>query len=247
VKSSLGPDDFAETPCASEGQAAAVKLLTEVGHEIKNPLSAVLSFAELMAMDAQHPLDAQRRAQLEAIGEIARHMLSIVNGTIEMARADAPWPAAADTPVDVSRIASEVLCWMTPSAKAADVSLSCQTSIGYALAQVQAVRQVLIGLVSNAIEFNRPGGHVQVRVETVGAEVRVAVTDTGRGMHHEALTRLLHSADDACTYVHRTPQAALGLSGTRQLVERMGGRLEAHSFEGTGSVFTVALRAAEPH
>jgi signal transduction histidine kinase len=99
---------LAETDVHACAQARATqpevqaKLLAHVGHEIKNPLNAVLGFAQLMALDTRDPLEEFHRPQVQAIGELARHMLRIVNDMIEMGRADACRPAAKDKDVAVT-------------------------------------------------------------------------------------------------------------------------------------------------
>jgi signal transduction histidine kinase len=89
-----------------EDLGAELSLLAQMGHEIKNPLNAVLGFAQLMVVDEQDPVDDWHRAQLHAIAEISRHMLGIVNDMIATARAERASHTATDASVDASPLAS---------------------------------------------------------------------------------------------------------------------------------------------
>jgi CheY-like chemotaxis protein len=106
---------------------------------------------------------------------------------------------------------------------------------------------VLLDLLPNAIKYNRPGGCVTITVEDqTGERVRIAITDTGRGLPAEHLSRLFvpfERLDAARTDVEGT---GLGLSVSRDLVQSMGGTLGVSSIVDVGSTFWVELAAVEP-
>jgi CheY-like chemotaxis protein/anti-sigma regulatory factor (Ser/Thr protein kinase) len=118
---------------------------------------------------------------------------------------------------------------------------------GYAIADSQRLKQVVINLLSNAIKYNRPGGEIRVSVESPDAEsLRIAVADTGMGIDEESLTKLFtpfERLDAAATDVEGT---GLGLALSRTLVEAMGGAIEVDSTPGVGSTFRIELGRGEP-
>jgi signal transduction histidine kinase len=223
-----------------------VKLLAHMGHEIKNPLNAVLGFAHLMASDTEHPMIERHRRQLAIIDEAARHILCIVNDMLQMARPGNGPTSTEDVEVPLGDLAEDVARWLGPSAAAADVRVILQPIRGTVLGNVQYIHQVLINLVSNAIKYNHRGGEVQIRIDpaTSPGEMCLVVADTGRGISDDMMARLFRPFDRLGAEKEGVDGMGVGLCISQQLVERMGGRLEVSSRQGVGSVFSLRLRTA---
>jgi CheY-like chemotaxis protein/anti-sigma regulatory factor (Ser/Thr protein kinase) len=106
------------------------------------------------------------------------------------------------------------------------------------------LRQVLLNLVSNAIKYNRRGGHVEVTVEPDGEQLAIVVADTGIGLSAQQQAQLFRPFSRVGAETTEVPGTGLGLSIARRLTELMGGTLEAASRPGEGSRFTLRLPAA---
>jgi signal transduction histidine kinase len=216
-------------------------------HEIRNPLNAVLGFAQLLAADQASPLNSRQRQQLQAIDEAAHHILHLLDDALHAARPDKKArPSAGQDVVDVGKTVAEVVRWMEPAAADAGVALAAQCAPLRVRGDAQYLREVLINLVSNAIKYNRPGGRVNVSAGAAddAALVVLAVRDTGPGLDEASLARLFHPYERLGAEDRGVEGTGLGLCITRQLVERMGATMDVSSRVGEGTVFVVKMPAA---
>lgn len=227
-------------------QCSSPSTVARMCHEIRNPLNAVLGFAQLLAADGSFPLNSRQRQQLQAIDEAAHHILHLLDDALDEAAPRKDRPAAAQEVVELDRTVAEVVRWMAPAAAEAGVTLMHAGTPLRVWGQAQYVREVLINLVSNAIKFNRPGGDVRVTVAPSegGDRVLLSVCDTGPGIDEAGLSRLFHPYERLGAEHRGVEGTGLGLCITRQLVERMGATLDVSSRVGEGAVFVVKLRAA---
>ena len=106
------------------------------------------------------------------------------------------------------------------------------------------VKQILTNLLSNAIKYNRPGGWVKVQVRREGAQVAIAVQDSGPGLDAAQQARLFRPFERVGAERGTVPGTGLGLSLSRQLARAMGGEIELESEPGQGACFTLVLPAA---
>jgi CheY-like chemotaxis protein/anti-sigma regulatory factor (Ser/Thr protein kinase) len=121
----------------------------------------------------------------------------------------------------------------------------CGVSPPLVEADQQRIKQVLINLLSNAVKYNRPGGSVEVGCRPLpGGEVAIDVTDTGPGLADEMLPRLFQPFDRLGAEGGAVEGTGLGLALAHGLAAAMGGRIEVVTEVGSGSTFTVVLRAA---
>lgn len=111
----------------------------------------------------------------------------------------------------------------------------------------QRLRQVLLNLLSNGIKYNRRGGSVEVKIdERPDAFIRISITDTGPGINDEDLNRLFVPFERLSAPRTGVEGTGLGLVLSRNLTERMGGRLGVSSNPGSGSTFWIELPGVEP-
>jgi signal transduction histidine kinase len=106
------------------------------------------------------------------------------------------------------------------------------------------LKQVLLNLLSNGIKYNRPGGAVTLRARPAEDAVLIEVADTGVGIAGEHLARLFEPFQRGAHSQSSIEGTGIGLAVSRSLVELMGGRIDALSTPGKGSLFTVALASA---
>jgi PAS domain S-box-containing protein len=235
-------------------------LVATVSHELRAPLNAMFgAVASLEAeIDAEHGL----RGQVERLKRTSRHMLEIIDGVLDMSRAEAGALPIAQSVSRLGATVQEALMDVEPQAAVAGVTITNAVSGGAAdlpyLGDEARVRQILVNLVSNAVKFTESGGQITVSggtAETVaGADLRgpgpwvyARVEDTGRGIRPEDQETIFEPFQQT----DRGDQqrgAGLGLSISRQLARAMGGDITVRSEPGLGSTFTVWLpiSASEP-
>lgn len=237
---------------AEAASRAKSEFLSAMSHEMRTPLQAITGFVELLST---LPLDAARREEaLRHISAGARHLLDLVDDSLDLARIEAGALPLTLKDVSVADMTGEVLDLLAPLAAQHTVRLVVDSTDEVVVADDRRLRQVLINLVSNAISYGGSGGVVAVAARHCGDLVRITVTDHGPGIAPELSERLfepffapeVHRCQAPPRNDHPAPGAdgiGLGLMLARGLCEAMGGRLELSPAEGGGTVATVALRA----
>lgn len=224
--------------------ALQAQLVQRIGTEIKGPLGAVIGFAHLMSEDRSDPLGERHRRWVTLIEQAAHYMLSLVNASIDAGGSD---PAADEDcqAVDLSPVLGEIGAWLTAQAAPRGIRVTVEATSARAWVRPRALRQVLLNLGSNAIKYNREGGHVRIAVDDVaGGRLELSVQDTGLGMTDEQRMQLFQPYNRLGREHGMAEGTGLGLCIVRQLVEDMGGTIGVDSAPGEGSAFRVLLRQA---
>ncbi len=232
---------------AERASRAKNDFLSRMSHELRTPLNAILGFAQLLETDATSP------AQVEGVGFIlkaGRHLLDLINETLDIARIEAGRLELHPEPVRLRMLVEEVLQLVRPLAAEQRVLCHVDQPLddGMAvLADEQRLKQVLLNLLSNAIKYNHAGGRVIIRWQAPGGgRLRLLVQDTGAGMAPEQLGRLFTPFDRLGAERGSTQGTGLGLALSLRLMEAMDGTITAESLPGTGSTFALTLPVASP-
>ena len=233
----------------SGADEAKDRALATLSHDLRSPLNAIDSFAELMEMEILGPVTDRQREALGRVRMSGRHLLAVLENVLEMARLSAGVVRVDVRTVSLAQVVEEAVLMVRHTAAAREQELRVETGTGLAVeADPDRLRQVLINLVGNAIKYTPPGGVIRVgaaRREGGGRSWgAVSVTDTGPGIPREKLSaifqpyyRIPGSESDG------TEGAGLGLAISRELARQMGGDIEVESEPGRGCTFTVRLPA----
>ena len=222
-----------------------------MSHELRTPLNAILGFSQVLELGS---LDADDRQCVNLIHKGGKHLLTLIDEVLDLARVEAGELALKPTALTFDKIGRECVNFVARLAQANQVLCApefadCDVQIW---ADEQRLRQVLLNLLGNAIKYNRPGGYVTLRCEHVpSGQIRLSITDTGHGISPEGLARLFVPFERLGQEFGSVEGTGLGLVVSRRLAEAMGGRLGAESEVGVGSTFWVELpavpsRAPEP-
>lgn len=222
-----------------DGTPADPQLIAKVAHELRTPLSAIASFADIMRHERLGPLPSARyRAYAQDIYESARHSLNVVDDMLGAAL-DQGRMRLVFAELDVARIVESCLALTRPLAEQAGIALDARPAprLPHVIADERCVRQMLINLMSNAVKHTRPGD--QITVETryvVDGPVLVTVADTGPGMPKAA------AAEPAGPRLRADGRAGgFGLPLTRALAEANGAQLAIESQPARGTRATIAF------
>lgn len=227
-----------------EGRSA---FLAAVGHDLRTPISAILTGAAELERGAN---DAAARSQAHLITDAGFMMKALLDDLLDHAKLDSGHMTVDEVDFDLRDLLNQTArLWRGP-ARVKGLKLRIE---GAAMVPAgvrgdpMRIRQVLNNLISNAMKFTESGA-ITLRLKAWGEEpgghaILIEVADTGPGMSPAQLARLFTPFDQTIAGVSAVHGGTgLGLAISRQLAELMGGRLTARSRQGAGSQFTLALR-----
>ena len=239
---------------AESANLAKSDFLSRMSHELRTPLNAILGFAQLLEMDA---LGEEQQDSVEHILKAGRHLLTLINEVLDIARIEAGRLALSLEPVNVAEIVREAHALISPLAAGRTVHLDGDAADNggdaggcdqYILADRQRIKQVLLNLLSNAVKYTRPGDTIVLACwEGAPGRLRIAVRDTGPGIAADKLDRLFTPFERLGAEQTGVEGTGIGLALSMRLVEAMGGTIEVRSTVDPvdhGSVFTVELPLA---
>lgn len=229
---------------AERANASKTQFLAAVSHELRTPLNAIIGFSDMLGSESL-TLDADRRREYASlINDSGRHLLSVVNGILDMSRIEAADFEIAPEPVAPALAVST--CCDILALKAHECGIELRTRMADDLPEIladrRAVDQILINLVSNAIKFTPRGGRVTVGASSESGNLVLTVQDSGIGIDEEDLSRIGEAFYQARgSYDRRPDGTGLGLSIVRGLVRLHDGIVDIRSRPGEGTLVTVRL------
>ena len=230
---------------AEQADASKTRFLATMSHELRTPLNAIIGFSEMIVHEEAMMLDAARRKEYaQLINDSGQHLLSVVNGILDISKMEtgnfeiAPEPFAPRTAL--------LHCCNLLALKARDNGVDLITRAAEDLPVMngdpRAFKQIALNLVANAIKFTERGGSVTVSATVEGSRLVLVVTDTGVGIDAEDLTRIGDPFFQAGkTYQRKHEGTGLGLSIVKGLVGLHDGEMDVKSTVGEGTTVTVAL------
>jgi signal transduction histidine kinase len=219
-------------------------LVATISHELRTPMSAVYGAAKtLLRTDVEFP--AERRQQLlEMIATQAARLSQITEELLLTSRLDrGDLPVDAE-PVDVAAIVGETVEALGPQLPdSTEIEIEIPADVGAASGDRDRIQQVLVNLLDNAVKYGE--SPVKVRAYRTDGGVRICVADAGPGIALADQSRIFEKFYRADPQLARSPGGTgLGLYISRELAQRMGGRLDLSSELGAGATFIVELPQA---
>ena len=224
--------------------------VVNASHELKTPATAIQTLSEALEITAAR--DPERVPYLVGrLRQESERLVRMVHDLLNLRRLEERAEVEA-APVDLVTLTRDVLADMADRASARDVELSLEAPDEAVLqGDTDDVRLVIRNLVANAIQYNREGGRVDVRIVEASSELGAAwsidVADTGIGIPQQDLQRIFerfYRVDVARS--RETGGTGLGLAIVRHAVERHHGTIRVDSLLGQGTTFTVTLPARPP-
>ncbi len=220
------------------------QFLAMLGHELRNPLSAIL-----MALELDGDGEGHGRKHREIVRRQAKHLARLVDDLLDVARVTSGKIALRREDVDLVKLAERCVHALAPLAASHEQTLTFRATCTDAPVRADPVRieQVLVNLVTNATKYTPAGGHITVEVSASADQASVTVCDDGVGISAEMLPHVF----DLFTQVESSLARAdggmgIGLTLVRSLVELHGGEVDAESAgAGKGSTFVVRLPRAK--
>jgi signal transduction histidine kinase len=221
--------------------------VADISHELRTPVAALLTTLDVTL---RKPRSAEQyKATLEECRAIGKQLSKLVERVMTLASLDAGLDRAHYGPVDLADLATGCGTVIRPLAGAQELTLSLDIDpAAEVVTDPDKVREVVMNLLHNAVEYNRPGGDVSLAVRpTAGGGAVIEVRDTGIGMTPDVAGRIFERFYRADPSRHATGvHAGLGLSIVREYLDRLGGKVTVESEPGSGSTFRVILPAVAP-
>lgn len=221
--------------------------LTNMSHELRTPLNAVIGFAQLL-VDGAVTDAVDRQGAYEDILASGKHLLMMVNDILDVARIESGQQTVSIVPTDLAEEIGTVERMIAPlvAEKGQTLAVTIPNELPRVLADRDRLRQVLLNLLSNAHKFTPPGGALTLDAARPTPDcVTIRVRDTGIGIAPEDQRVIFEAFRQVESGYARAQQGTgLGLTLSKQLVERMGGTISVASALGAGSVFMVTLRVS---
>jgi cell cycle sensor histidine kinase DivJ len=233
---------------AEQADASKTRFLATMSHELRTPLNAIIGFSEMIVQEDALMLDAARRKEYaQLINDSGQHLLSVVNGILDMSKMESG--SFEISPEPFAPRPALINCCNLLALKARENGIDLVTRVLEDLPVMtgdpRAFKQIVLNLVSNAIKFTERGGAVTVSAGVEGSRLLLRVTDTGVGIAADDLKRIGDPFFQAGkTYQRRHEGTGLGLSIVKSLVAMHAGEMSVQSKIDEGTTVTVALPLA---
>lgn len=228
--------------------------LSNMSHDIRTPMNAVLGFSALLARDAENP--AKVREYTKKITSSGQHLLSLINDILDVSKIESGKVVLSLEKFTLNDVILSVDTIIQPMAKAKGQEFHPEvTGIRheYLIGDETRINQILINLLSNAVKYTPEGGHIWFRI--IGLKqrsnqyehIRIEVEDDGYGMtptYLETIFDAFTRAENSTT--NKVQGTGLGMAITKSIVELMGGTIEVFSEVDQGTLFRVDLELRIP-
>ena len=238
---------FREIEVKSRELAAASQhkseFLASMSHELRTPLNSILGFSEVMLERMFGDLTEKQDEYLHDILASGRHLLSLINDILDLAKIEAGKMELELSDFDLPAAIENALTLMRERATRRGLVLErvVDSRLGVIRGDERKVKQVLLNLLSNAVKFTPEGGRIDVRAGLTEGDVEIAVTDTGIGIAPQDQAAVFEEFRQVGHTDKKAEGTGLGLALCRKFVELHRGRIRVESEPGTGSTFTFTL------
>jgi two-component system, chemotaxis family, CheB/CheR fusion protein len=239
----LAITDVTERTARQQAEAANLakdEFLSNLSHELRNPLTSMLAWAQLLRTSACDEATIHRG--LEVIEQSGKLQNQLIEDLLDGSRIASGKLQLNSNPIDLSLLVQATLDSVHLSAEAKNIQLMPSLSSLTVMGDAERLQQVLSNLLSNAIKFTPAGGQVEITLAQVDQQVQIQVRDTGKGIPADLLPHIFERFYQGDSSTTKTNQGlGLGLAIVQQLVNLHGGTVQAES-SGLGQGTTLTMR-----
>jgi len=222
--------------------------LSSMSHELRTPLNAVIGFSELMIDGIPGEINDEQKQCLGDIWNSGQHLLNLINDVLDLSKVEAGKMELrlrdlnlADAINDAAQTVKLML-----DKNRHQLAVNIEEGLPQVRADKSRLRQMVLNLLSNAINATPPGGEIAIDVSREGDWCQVSVVDNGIGIKKDDQENIFEAFTQVETLPDRRKEGTgLGLTLTKQFVEAIGGRIWLESEYGKGSKFTFTLPLAK--
>ncbi|WP_051656535.1 ATP-binding response regulator [Butyrivibrio sp. AE3004] len=229
---------------AEENSKAKSTFLSNMSHDLRTPMNAIIGYTELSKDIKDMPKEAV--ANLEKIEYSGKHLLSLINDILDMGRIESGKMELEIEDTDITAAIEEINVIFTPQMKSKGINYIVNTddiSNKYVRCDANRLNRVLLNLISNAFKFTPEGGTITVTLKQNGVsggkgKYEIRVKDTGMGMSPEFTATVFeaYTREDSANKIQGT---GLGMAITKSIIELMDGNIRVESQKGVGTEFVI--------
>ncbi|MDE7243786.1 MAG: response regulator [Oscillospiraceae bacterium] len=234
---------------AQAANDAKSSFLSNVSHDIRTPMNAIIGFLGLMKDEAENPVMVREYTQ--RIEAASQHLLGLINDVLDMNKIESGSATLTIAEMNLAEMIEELNSIIRPQAKAKNQTFelfASRLSNEHLLGDKLRVNQILINLLSNSVKYTQEGGTIRMQVEELPqvvdnySRIRFTISDNGMGMSPEYLKVIFDPfTREETAITHMIQGTGLGMAITKSLVDLMNGDIRVESELNKGSKFTVEL------
>lgn len=238
---------------AEKANFAKSQFLTNMNHELRTPMNAIIGFAQLMQLDDKNPLSQSQTEYADEILSAGDHLLDLISEVLNLSMIEAGELDIVIEPVDFSTLIDECKQLVAPQAQEQGIEIilmyegvetTCQQlpqKNCFVLGDKIKLKQALLNILSNAVKYNSPSGKIIIHCEQKHEAIRISVTDTGDGLTEEQQKRLFTPFERLDAKQTPVEGTGIGLVITKNIIELMNGKIGVKSQSEKGCTFWIEL------
>ena len=232
---------------ARKAAALKARFLSNMSHDIRTPMNALLGYSELIKRELTDPKLLDYQEKMEQSGNL---LLSIINNVLDMARIESGKVELDEDYVKIRDIYQGIYKIFQAEAEKKCIHLKMEYDVKHehVICDETKNKEIFLNLISNAVKYTASGGRVTIRITELDCDrkdyvrIRTQVIDTGIGMSEEFLPSLFEAfARERNTTDGKIAGTGLGMPIIKKYIDMMYGTIEVESKQGEGSKFTVTL------
>lgn len=222
--------------------------LANVSYQLRTPLNAIMGFTEILDNEYFGPLNHRQKEYTRSMYDAGERLLGLINDILDLSTIEAGYMDLDVNEVNIRKMLASLLDlvrdWIRK--EQIEMSMECPRNIGIIFADERRIKQVLLNIIRNAVDYTPQKGVVKFKVSEKGEGVEISVSDTGSGIPKDDQERVFQPFERLGNVkredgVNTRGGAGLGLTLVKNIVELHGGKVSLKSLQGEGTTVSIYL------